>query len=150
MSATSSVRRLAKDDLTALLALYQHLHPDDTKASSIDSLQVLWNQLLADPCRIFVGAFVDGNLASTANVAIIGNFTRGGRPYAVIENVITHPDHRREGLGRMVLTEILQACNTHNCYKVMLMSGAERESAHAFYSAIGFDGDAKRAFVMRL
>ena len=72
------------------------------------------------------------------------------REVEVIELLVSHVVDRRNGLGRAVLTEVLRTCAERDCYKVMLMSGAGRESIHSFYRAIGFDGDAKRAFIMRL
>lgn len=145
-----AVRELLRDDLAELLTLYDHLHADDSPAPSNAELRALWEQIVADPHQFYFGAFVDGSLASAANVSIIRNLTRSARPFAVIENVVTHADHRRKGLGRAVLTEVLRTCAERDCYKVMLMSGAGRESIHSFYRAIGFDGDAKRAFIMRL
>jgi hypothetical protein len=38
---------------------------------------------------------------------------------------------------------------TSRCYKVMLMPGAGRHEIHACYEALGFDRDAKQAFIVR-
>ena len=37
-----------------------------------------------------------------------------------------------------------------HCYKVILQSGKARTEAHRFYERIGFDGESKKAFDMRL
>ena len=36
-----------------------------------------------------------------------------------------------------------------SCYKVMLMSAVERSEVHGFYEALGFDRDAKQAFIAK-
>jgi GNAT superfamily N-acetyltransferase len=79
----------------------------------------------------------------------VPNLTRGARPYAVIENVVTHPDLRRTGLGSSVLQELLSRCWEAGCYKVMLLSAAERGAAHEFYERNGFDKHAKQGFIIR-
>jgi hypothetical protein len=42
----------------------------------------------------------------------------------------------------------LNACRKHGCYKIMLQSNSSRTDAHAFYRAIGFDQDVKKAFAI--
>ena len=85
----------------------------------------------------------------TNTAAIIPNLTRGARPYAVIENVVTHPDYRRRGVASAILQDLLSRCWGAGCYKVMLMSAAERGAAHEFYERNGFDKHAKQAFIIR-
>jgi predicted GNAT family acetyltransferase len=96
-----------------------------------------------------MGAFDGSRLIATCTAAIVPNFTRGARPYAVIENVWTHPEFRRRGLGSAVLGQLLSRCWEANCYKVMLLSGTHRAAAHAFYERNGFDKHAKQGFVIR-
>lgn len=143
-----SLRTLTAGDFDALLALYSHLHQNDAPPDH-GRLSELWNRVRQDPAHIYVGAFVDGALRSVANACVVANLTRGGRPFAVIENVVTSPSHRRRGLAKAVLNRLLNICRQHDCYKVMLLSSSSRAEAHALYRALGFDGDAKRAFVRR-
>ena len=44
----------------------------------------------------------------------------------------------------------IQYAREQNCYKVLLQSGSKRTDAYGFYESIGFDGESKRAFEMRL
>lgn len=76
------------------------------------------------------------------------NITRSGRPYGVIENVVTHAACRRSGYGRLVMQAAIDAAKNRHCYKIMLMSGMDRGHAHEFYTSLGFDKDAKQAFVI--
>jgi GNAT superfamily N-acetyltransferase len=90
-----------------------------------------------------------GRLLATCTAAIVPNLTRGARPYAVVENVWTHPGSRRQGLGSAVLQELLSRYWAAGCYKVMLLSASHRGAAHEFYERNGFDKHAKQGFILR-
>ncbi|HKP62079.1 MAG TPA: GNAT family N-acetyltransferase [Polyangiales bacterium] len=143
------IRELARDDLDALLALYAELDPDDDPLPERAELERIWDGIRGDRDRIYLGGFADGRLVAACNATVIPNLTRGARPYAVIENVITAADQRRRGHGKRLMRALIERCLARNCYKVSLTSGVQRESAHSFYVALGFDPDAKRAFVLK-
>ena len=79
---------------------------------------------------------------------ILPNMTQGGRPYALIENVVTHADHRGSGCGRRVIEAAVQRAWEADCYKVMLLTG-QRAKARCFYEALGFSADEKWAMTLR-
>lgn len=137
-----------ENDLDALLMLYGYLHPDDTPLPMNNDTAALWKSICSDERYVYIGAFISGQLVSVCNTAVILNLTRGGRPYALVENVVTHPDFRRRGYGKRIMKRIFTVCREFNCYKIMLISNALRTEAHAFYRSLGFDGDAKKAFIL--
>ena len=92
---------------------------------------------------------VGGFLASSCVVAVIPNLTRGTRPFGVIENVVTHPDHRRAGLGSAVLKAALDLAWNAGCYKVMLATGSRKPATLRFYAANGFEQGGKTYFEIR-
>jgi GNAT superfamily N-acetyltransferase len=65
----------------------------------------------------------------------------------LIENVVTHPDHRRQGFGGQVLQYALQIAWDQNCYKVMLLTGRKEESTMVFYEKAGFVRGVKTGFI---
>ncbi len=139
--------RFAKyDDFEGIMALYELLAPEDTLPAA-DILRPLWDEIVHQSGTYRYGvAEAEGQLVSTANIVIVPNLTHKGRPYAVIENVITHPVARRKGFGRAVIQLLLDFAREKNCYKVMLLSGSHRKEAHVFYKSMGFNGDIKRGF----
>jgi GNAT superfamily N-acetyltransferase len=143
-----SIRELLVRDLDALLSLYGHLHERDDPPPPRGDLERIWSAIVADPAHLYVGGFVDGKLVSACNAAVIPNLTRGARPYAVVENVVTDAQFRRRGIGAKVLGHLIERCWERRCYKVMLMSASRRDAAHAFYESLGFDRTAKQAFVL--
>jgi GNAT superfamily N-acetyltransferase len=94
-------------------------------------------------------AQVAERLVSSCTLAIVPNLSRGGRPYGVIENVVTHADHRRQGLGRKVLEHAIALAWRADCYKVHLATGSTRESTLRFYESAGFQRGGKTYFEIR-
>ena len=48
-----------------------------------------------------------GRASATCILVVVPNLTRGGRPYALIENVVTHSSLRGQGYERAVLEAAL-------------------------------------------
>ena len=72
-------------------------------------------------------------LVSSCTLAIVPNLSRGGRSYGVIENVVTHADHRKLGFGRRVLAYALDVAAQADCYKVHLATGSKQEATLRFW-----------------
>ena len=136
-------------DLPGLLALYQFLNPDDPLLSVDDGLQRHWQDILDNEALHYVVARVEGKLVSTCNLTVVPNLTRSARPYGLIENVVTHPDYRRRGMGIQVLQYALAIAWKQECYKVMLLTGSKQESTLRFYEQAGFKRGEKTGFVAR-
>ena len=49
----------------------------------------------------------DGQASATCTLVIVPNLTRGGHPYAFVENVVTRCELRGRGYGRAVLNAAL-------------------------------------------
>ena len=88
------VREAKKEDLHALLELYLHLH-EDSVPEMTEHLKNTWDTILGDPNHHIIVKEIDGRPVSSCVCVIIPNLTRGVRPYAFIENVVTHACHRQ-------------------------------------------------------
>lgn len=144
MSAAVAIRDLGADDLGALLALYQHLNAGDAPPSP-EGVRAVF----AHPGLRHFGLFVGDALTASCNLAVIPNLTRGGRSYGVIENVVTHADHRGQGLGQAVVRHAIEQAWAADAYKVVLTTSRKDPAVWAFYERCGFDAGDKRAFVIR-
>ncbi len=143
-------RVLNREDLPSLLALYAQLDSHDVSLTAEEGAR-LWNEDIAGNSRIrYFGAVENGRVVSTCYAVIIPNLTRGGRPICYIENVVTDRDFRHRGLASAVMDMAICFARENRCYKAILQSGAARTGAHEFYRAMGFDGNSKVAFDMRL
>lgn len=143
-----AIREVADDELFALLCLYAHLHPEEGMLPPGEAAP-LWETLRQDPNQCCLGVYWNGSLVATCTLIVIPNLTRGGRPYGLIENVVTHPDYRRRGLGTAVLERALQMAWERDCYKVMLLTGSKNETTLRFYEEAGFTRGVKTGFLAR-
>jgi GNAT superfamily N-acetyltransferase len=142
------IRPARTGDLRSLLDLYRHLHPDEQEPDP-SLAEAAWTSLLASGLTTVFLAELAGGLVASCTLAVIPNLTRGGRPYAVIENVVTHADHRRAGLGQAVLAAAVAAATAADCYKICLATGSQREETLRFYARAGFTRGGKTYFEIR-
>ena len=145
----AQIRPIRADELEQMLALYRHLHPADPELAITAEVAALWRQIGGDRNLHYLGAEADGRLAATCTLTIIPNLTRGARPYGLIENVVTHPDFRRRGLGTALLRAALKLGWERDCYKVMLLTSRKDEATLRFYEQAGFEGGVKTGFVAK-
>jgi len=136
-------------DLAGLLDLLIQLKPDDQRLDQ-GSARKIWDQIQSlGNIRYYLA--LDGDKpVSTCNITIIPNLTRGGLPFGLIENVITDTGYRKQGIGKKVLEMAIDHARRENCYKILLLSSKDLKPAHAFYESLGFSGDTKRGFELRL
>ncbi len=147
MSAT--IRAATLDDLEALSGLYGHLHPTEppwpSKAAAAEALA----RALDHPGVTIFLCETSEKAVSTAMLIVSPNFSRGGRPFAMIENVATDRDHRTRGHGRAVVQHAIEAARAEGCYRVTLMTGSKREEMLRFYEGAGLKRGTKTAFEVR-
>lgn len=92
------IREAEKKDLNAILELYLCLHEESVPEES-DYLNDTWQQILEDENHHLIVNEVDGRIVSSCVCVIIPNLTRNIRPYAFVENVVTHTDFRGHGFA---------------------------------------------------
>lgn len=147
MAVTRTVR---SHELDELLSLYQMLNPDDPVLERDDALSEQWQRMLDDESLAIVVVEYDDRLVASCVLSITPNLTRGGRPFGLIENVVTHEEYRRNGFARRCLQKAIDIAEDHDCYKIMLLTGSDKEWKHAFYESCGFDKDEKTGFTLDL
>ncbi|MBQ9934453.1 MAG: GNAT family N-acetyltransferase [Lachnospiraceae bacterium] len=140
------VREVYENELDQLLQLYLYLH-EKSVPEMTEHLKNTWNTIISDNNHHIIVNEVDGKIVSSCVCVIIPNLTRNIRPYAFIENVVTHADYRGKGYATDCLNYAKEIAEKTNCYKMMLLTGSKEEKTLNFYSNAGYNSSDKTAFI---
>ena len=143
------VREARKEDLKEILELYLCLHEESIPEHS-NHLSHTWEQIIQDENHHLIVYEKDGKIVSSCVCVIIPNLTRNVRPYAFVENVVTHTDFRGRGLATECLKYAKQIAEKNNCYKMMLLTGSKEKKTLDFYKNAGYNNTDKTAFIQWL
>lgn len=143
------VREAKQEDLKKILELYLCLHEESIPEQS-NCLSNTWKQILEDENHHLIVNEVEGKIVSSCVCVVIPNLTRNVRPYAFLENVVTHTDFRGHGLASECLEYAKQIAKQHNCYKMMLLTGSRNKEILDFYKNAGYNSSDKTAFIQWL
>lgn len=143
------VREVRENELQELLELYLFLHEESVPAMT-GSLMHTWESILSDKGHHLIVNVIDGKIVSSCVCVIVPNLTRNVRPYALVENVVTHKDFRRKGYATECLHYAKRIAERENCYKMMLLTGSKNDSTLRFYRNAGYNSTDKTAFIQWL
>ncbi len=140
------IREAVKNDLDDILQLYLFLHetsiPEDSR-----QLRETWAEIIDSNNHHLIVCETEGKIVASLVCVIIPNLTRNVRPYAFIENVVTHKDYRRQGYATACLDYAKEIARENNCYKMMLLTGSKEKGTLDFYRNAGYNDSDKTAFV---
>ena len=137
------VRVLTAADAGDCIQLYREL-----TVGPPPSDENLFLQVIQHPGTTIYGKVLDGRVVAMATLHVLPNVTWGGRPYALVENVVTTLDYRGKGYGRETLEAACDEAWAQDCYKIMLLTGQGR-NAIGFYESVGFSRDNKFGMIIR-
>lgn len=147
MDQPFTIRSALPADLAQLLALYRHLNPLDKDPPFDLAAQRLAQLQALDGSTVLIG-LTESSVVATCTLVVIPNLTRAGRPYGLIENVVTDAAFRGRGYGKQILQAAVTSAWQADCYKVMLMTGSKEPSTLGFYASAGFE-QSKTGFQIR-
>ncbi|MEE1296994.1 MAG: GNAT family N-acetyltransferase [Bifidobacterium sp.] len=143
------VREAMPGDLDQLLALYLHLHEQAIPEDG-ERLRHTWQTIMEDPDHHILVYEAEGRVVSSCVCVIIPNLTRGVRPYAFVENVVTDAAWRGRGYATACLDAARGIARRADCYKMMLLTGSTDPATHRFYRNAGYNSSDKTAFIQWL
>ncbi|MCL2722015.1 MAG: GNAT family N-acetyltransferase [Treponema sp.] len=140
-----------KMDLENILKLYRQFNQDiDIFAEfKMEDANIVWDEIEKYNIKYFL-AKDNGIIIGSCYICIIPNLTYNGKSIGFIENVITDEKYRGKGIGKKLMEMAIEYAKENNCYKIILQSGIKRPEAHKFYEKVGFNGESKKAFELRL
>lgn len=140
------VREVFENELDDLLKLYLYLH-EQSVPEMTEHLRKTWDAIVQDKNHHIIVNEIDGKIVSSCVCVIIPNLTRNVRPYAFIENVVTHEEYRGKGYATECLNYAKDIAEKSNCYKMMLLTGSKSDATLNFYSNAGYNSSDKTAFI---
>lgn len=140
------IREANGTDLNEILQLYLFLHEKSVPEDS-EHLRDTWESVIRDQNHHLIVCEVEGKIVASCVCVIIPNLTRNVRPYAFVENVVTHGDYRKKGYATACLNYAKEIAKENNCYKMMLLTGSKEESTLRFYANAGYNSSDKTAFI---
>lgn len=145
------IRKAVASDLDALMELYR-FHLVETPPPSADGAAVLetMRKIAADPGYHLLVGEEGGQIVSSVTLVVVPNLTHGARPYALIENVVTHKECRSRGCASVMMARAAEIAKSAGCYKIMLMTGSKKDSTLQFYERCGFNRNDKTGFIQWL
>lgn len=143
------IREIDENDFDRLMKLYTHLHEKEIPEKD-ERISAIWENILSDKNHHIIVAEENEMIVASCVCVIIPNLTRNQRPYAFVENVVTHADYRRQGLATACLNYAKELAENENCYKLMLLTGSKDEGTLNLYRRAGYNSEDKTAFIQWL
>lgn len=140
------VREAYKSEMNQILELYLYLHEKEVPEETAH-LKQTWDTIIGDNNHHLIVCEIDGIIVSSCVCVIIPNLTRNVRPYAFIENVVTHGEYRGKGYATACLNYAKKIAEDNNCYKMMLLTGSKEQKTLDFYKNAGYNSSDKTAFI---
>ena len=94
---------------------------------------------LDDPSIVVLVAERDGKVLGYTYAGVEGNDYMSLRgPAGVLHDIVVDPDHRRNGVGRMLLDATLEALKARGAPRVVLSTAERNQSAQRLFDRAGF------------
>jgi GNAT superfamily N-acetyltransferase len=92
----------------------------------------LYASLFSSTCPV---ALIDGDVTG----AIIAFRSQDNPSDVYVQDVMTHPDHRKKGIARALMTRLRDRANGWGCDRIYLTSEPDNIAARAAWESLGFE-----------
>jgi ribosomal protein S18 acetylase RimI-like enzyme len=133
-----NVRECRQDEIEAVLSLWKEA---ESTVSVTDTLQYLY-QTLVEPSALVLIAELDNRLIGT----VIGTFD--GWP-GNIYRLAVHPDYRRQGIARALVTEVEKRFVQQGVKRVTALVEKDHPWATGFWDAVSYQQDTRMVRYVR-
>lgn len=134
---------IEKEDLPALDALNQQLNEHEGVLERMSTALELGR---SDPNHLLLGAKIAGVLVGTVLGYVCRMVYGHGRPFMIVDGMVVDERHRRNGIGRALMTTIEERAWERDCTCILLVTDERRTDALRFYEALGYRTDHYKAF----
>jgi GNAT superfamily N-acetyltransferase len=147
------IRGATEDDLPLLCALLEQLAADDASVSTRASealppalpkepsrgMRLAFDELCARPGVQVLALEESGRVLGMAVFMLLPSLAAGGRPRALIDEVVVDRAFRARGHGERLVRHCISLARSCGVRKLQLTSNVRRAAAHRFYERLGFE-----------
>jgi len=133
----ATVRPAVEPDVPRILELYEELTGERHDLTRHETGPV-FAEISSMPGHELLVAEEGGVVVGTMVLLIVPNFSHGALPWAIVENLVVDPGHRRREIGRLLTEYAIARAREAGCYKLQLLSSVKRGESHRFYKRLGF------------
>ena len=142
-----NIDRVTEFDLPELAKLYAEFW---NEPSSVDKMKETFRRIGDDERYQILVARLNGRIVGTLLGVFCENLYGNCNPFLVIEDVIVSKQHRRTGVGTMLMKKIEETARSKNCENILFVTESNRDDAVSFYTALGFEHDKYCGFKKRV
>lgn len=147
------IRKACQDDLRSLSELVagsgsrdkiDGRSPVRTEPDS-DAERLNWRRMLGTHDLSVYVAEADGVVVGTVMLMVMPNLGYGGRPTGFVEALKVSEALRRNGIGRLLMDQLLGDARALGCHKIQLLTHKNHagDGAFDFYRSLAFEPEAE-------
>ena len=140
--ADALIRKASLEDVDGLLELYRQLASSGELPNAENAAMVI-ELIDSNPWMLYLVAELDDVVVGTVTMVIVPAVTHSAQPWAQIEHMVVHEDHRKKGIGHALLARCEEHIRSIGGYKIQLQSSNNRDEAHTFYEQAGFSASSR-------
>ena len=103
-------------------------------------MKVETKEIHAKGVKLFV--MKDGKEIGRAYLYLLHNDLHE-KPFGFMEDVFVEEEHRKSGIGTLLVNALIEEAKKRGCYKLIGTSRYERTKVHELYTRIGFKDHGK-------
>ena len=132
-----SIRNISTADKIGWIEMAHDLWPSIEAAE----LEVLFDQLLKDLSDTSFVILEGEHLLGFMNLSVRHDYVEGSAtsPVAYVEGIYVKPEHRRKGVGKLLIDEAAQWGRGRGCSELGSDAEVENEASHRFHTEAGFE-----------
>lgn len=131
-----NIKKAQFSDLESLAEVYPQLSGKDSDMSKLKSTFEKLDQ--DDKYSLLVALDETNRVIGSAMGILCYDLVGSCDPFMLIENVIVLDNCRGKGVGEKLMEALEEIAKENHCSYIILVSGAQRTGAHAFYNRVGY------------
>ena len=141
----------AAKDLAQMVELLGRLFEQEAEFTpNATKQEAALKMILADPKvgRVYV-AKDGGKVVAMASMLFTVSTAEGGKA-GLFEDLVVHPDHRKQGIGAKLLEYVIGQARAEGVLRLTLLTDMQNERAQVLYRKLGFVGSPMKPMRLKL